>query len=108
TTRFLVISRDVNPAPSGHDKTSIIISAHDEPGTLFRALEPFHRFGVSLTKLESRPSRKSAWSYAFFVDIAGHVEDANVASALQELASHAFEVKQLGSYPVADRDGNAN
>lgn len=101
TTRFLQIGRKVQTRSSGHDKTSLIIKAQNEPGTLFRALEPFHRHGVSLTKLESRPSRKAAWSYLFYVDLEGHVEDEPVAAALQELAQLAIEVEVLGSYPAA-------
>ncbi|MEY4642964.1 MAG: hypothetical protein RLZZ227_2958 [Pseudomonadota bacterium] len=101
TTRFVLLSRDQTTDSTGHDKTSIIISAHNEPGTLFRALEPFHRFGVNLTKLESRPSRKSAWSYSFYVDFDGHVADARIQSALQELRQHALDIKMLGSYPAA-------
>lgn len=101
TTRFLLLSRKATLASTGLDKTSLILSAHNEPGTLFRALEPFHRFGVNLTKLESRPSRKGAWSYSFYVDCEGHAEDAKVQSALQALKSHALEVKMLGSYPSA-------
>ncbi len=100
TTRFLLLSRNVATHSTGRDKTSIIIFAQNEPGTLFRALEPFHRFGVNLTKLESRPSRKSAWSYYFYVDFDGHVEDAKVQEALQVLKAHALDVKILGSYPA--------
>jgi chorismate mutase / prephenate dehydratase len=101
TTRFLILNRVAATHSTGRDKTSIIISAHNEPGTLFRALEPFHRFGVNLTKLESRPSRKGAWSYSFYVDFDGHVEDGKVQQAMQVLESHALGVKVLGSYPAA-------
>jgi chorismate mutase/prephenate dehydratase len=101
TTRFLLLGREVLPKTNGQYKTSIIISAHNEPGTLFKALEPFQRFGVNLTKLESRPSRKAAWSYSFYVDFEGHVADQKVQTALQELKQHALEVKVLGSYPAA-------
>lgn len=101
TTRFLVLSRTHRPGASGDDKTSIIISAPDEPGTLFRALEPFHRYEVSLTKLESRPSRREAWSYSFYVDMKGHVEDPKVRTALEDLKKLALEVRMLGSYPAA-------
>ena len=101
TTRFLLLGTEPSAPPSGRDKTSIIISSHNEPGTLFRALEPFHRFGVNLTKLESRPSRKSAWSYSFYVDFEGHVDDANVQASLSAQKQHALEVKLLGSYPAA-------
>jgi len=101
TTRFLVIGNCAASKPTGKDKTSIIILAHNEPGTLFRALEPFHRFGISLTKLESRPSRKAAWSYLFYVDLEGHQDDEAVRQALHELEQLAIEVKVLGSYPAA-------
>lgn len=104
STRFLVVSRDLKPPRSGQDKSSLIISTANEPGTLFRTLEPFNRFGVNLTKLESRPSRKEAWSYAFYIDLSGHVDDADVQSVLSELYQSALEVKVLGSYPVADAD----
>lgn len=104
TTRFLVISRDAQPERSSGEKTSIVISAKDAPGTLFKALEPFHRFGISLTKLESRPSRKAAWSYAFYIDLLGHVEDEDVASALEALREEALDIKLLGSYPTASME----
>jgi chorismate mutase/prephenate dehydratase len=101
TTRFLLISRAAATQSTGRDKTSIIISTRNEPGTLFRALEPFHRFGVNLTKLESRPSRKAAWCYFFYVDFDGHVDDAGVQQALHVLKSHVLDIKVLGSYPAA-------
>lgn len=101
TTRFVRIGPQSATHSTGHDKTTIIIKTHNEPGTLFRALEPFHRYGISLTKLESRPSRKTAWSYVFHVDLEGHVEDAAVGAALRELAQLSIEVKVLGSYPAA-------
>jgi len=101
TTRFVQIGLSSATEPSGRDKTSLIIQVKNEPGTLFRALEPFHRYGISLIKLESRPSRKAAWSYYFYIDLEGHVEDAAVSCALRELAHLAIEVKVLGSYPAA-------
>ena len=101
TTRFWQIGRACTTVPTGRDKTSLIIKAKNEPGTLYQALEPFHRFGVSLTKLESRPSRKSAWSYLFYVDLEGHAQDAPVAAALAELAGGETEIRVLGSYPAA-------
>lgn len=101
TTRFLLLGQSAAASPSGRDKTSLIISTHNEPGTLFQALEPFQRFGVNLTKLESRPSRRAAWDYFFFVDVEGHVDDAAVRAALDALQAHALDVKILGSYPVA-------
>jgi chorismate mutase/prephenate dehydratase len=101
TTRFLLLGRQPQPKSEGLHKTSIIISTHNEPGTLFKALEPFQRFGVNLTKLESRPSRKAAWSYSFYVDFEGHMDDQKVQTALQELKHHALDVKILGSYQAA-------
>ena len=101
TTRFVILSPAAATHSTGRDRTSIIISTLNEPGTLFRALEPFHRFGVNLTKLESRPSRKTAWCYAFYVDFDGHVEDGKVQQALDLLRSHSLDVKILGSYPAA-------
>ena len=101
TTRFWVISRQHNSESTGKDKTSLIILADNEPGTLFKTLEPFQRFGVNLTKLESRPSRQGTWSYSFYVDIDGHINDANVQSALSELQLGSLGVRVLGSYPVA-------
>lgn len=100
TTRFAILSRDADTRSTGRDKTSIIISTLNEPGTLFRALEPFHRYGVNLTKLESRPSRKAAWCYYFYVDFDGHVDDDTVKKTLDLLRSHTLEVKILGSYPA--------
>jgi len=100
TTRFLLLAPTTTNRSSGHDKTSLIISAHNEPGTLFRALEPFQRFGVNLTKLESRPSRKGAWSYSFYLDCEGHADDDKVRSALAAIRQEALDVKMLGSYPA--------
>lgn len=100
TTRFLVIGRQA-VAPSGQDKTSLLISMKNQPGALYRMLEPMARHGLSMTRIESRPSRRGIWDYVFFVDIEGHVEDAPVATALKELEEHASLFKVLGSYPRA-------
>lgn len=106
TTRFAIIRKRGNgsTSPSGRDKTSLIISTRNEPGALFNALEPFKNHQVNLIKLESRPSRKEAWSYSFFIDIEGHNDDRNIHAALNELAAHALEYRVLGSYPVAGND----
>lgn len=101
TTRFLLLARHCITKASGRDKTSLLVSAPNEPGTLFHALEPFYRHGVSLSKLETRPSRKGAWSYAFFVDFEGHVEDDNIQATLKALQHLKLDVKWLGSYPQA-------
>jgi chorismate mutase / prephenate dehydratase len=102
TTRFVLLTNTHITTPSGRDKTSLLVSAPDEPGTLFHALEPFFRFGVSLTKLETRPSRVAAWSYAFYVEFAGHVDDANVKATMAALKTLKLDVKWLGSYPNVD------
>ena len=100
TTRFLVVGRQM-PASSGKDKTSLLVSAANKPGALFRLLKPLSEHGISMTRIESRPSRQGLWEYIFFIDIEGHVEDANVAAALQDLKGEAAMVKVLGSYPSA-------
>jgi len=100
TTRFLVLStHDV--APSGKDKTSLVIAAKNVPGAVVSLLEPLAQHRVSMTKLESRPSKIGMWEYVFFVDIEGHHQDPNVSSALAELQQRASFLKVLGSYPVA-------
>jgi len=100
TTRFLMIGmQDV--APSGRDKTSLVMSAPNRPGAMHDLLTPFAANGVSMTKLESRPSRTGLWEYVFYVDIEGHQTDAKVVAALSQLKQIAAFVKVLGSYPVA-------
>jgi chorismate mutase/prephenate dehydratase len=98
TTRFLVIGVDSVP-PSGVDKTSLLVSAVNEAGTLGNLIQPFSNNGINMTKLESRPSRRGLWEYVFFIDIEGHVDDKNIARALDELRNDAPMVKVLGSYP---------
>jgi chorismate mutase/prephenate dehydratase len=100
TTRFLVIGRQ-SPAPSGKDKTSLLLSTPNRPGGLNNLLKPLADAGLSMTRIESRPSRRAMWEYVFFIDIEGHKEDANVASALKVLGETASLLKVLGSYPVA-------
>lgn len=98
TTRFVVIG-DMEVAPSGMDKTSILMSAHNQPGALLALLKPLAEFGISMNKIESRPSPNRLWEYVFFVDIDGHQQDQNVMQALRELKRHAALFKILGSYP---------
>ena len=81
------------------DKTSLMVAAKNKAGALYSLLEPIARFGVSMTNIESRPSRMTKWDYVFFVDIEGHVDDTNVAAALKALDQEASAVKVLGSYP---------
>lgn len=99
-TRFLVISRR-EMKPTGKDKTSLIFAVRDEPGALYRALEAFYLKGVNLTKIESRPSRKRAWDYVFFVDLEGHKDEERIRDVLKELKKRTQMVKILGSYPKA-------
>ena len=100
TTRFLVLGRELFPT-SGHDRTSLLIFIKDEPGALYNVLSPFARHGLSMNRIESRPSHNRIWEYAFFVDIGGHIHDDAMKAALDELKGYAQDVKVLGSYPVA-------
>ncbi|MCS3808792.1 prephenate dehydratase [Xanthomonas sp. 4461] len=100
TTRFLVIGRQIFPT-SGHDRTSVLVFIHDKPGALFDVLSPFARHGISMNRIESRPSHQAKWEYGFFIDLAGHVEDEAMKQALAELEAHSAQIKVLGSYPVA-------
>jgi chorismate mutase/prephenate dehydratase len=100
TTRFIVVGRE-DIGISGRDKTSIMVSTHNQPGALYKLLEPFHRHGVSLTSIETRPSKTGMWSYVFFIDFEGHRDDENIKTVLGEIDSDSLEVKMLGSYPRA-------
>ncbi|HZV82274.1 MAG TPA: prephenate dehydratase, partial [Geobacteraceae bacterium] len=99
-TRFLVIGKKIAD-PGSDDKTSLMFAVKDEPGILYRMLEPFASRGVNLCKIESRPMKKKAWEYIFFLDLVGHISDPNVHSAVEELKGYCQFVKQLGSYPRA-------
>jgi chorismate mutase/prephenate dehydratase len=103
-TRFLVIGKKI-PERSGNDKTSIMFSIKDEPGILYRMLEPFSKRLINLVKIESRPVKQKAWEYIFFLDLIGHVADKNIFDAIEELRKHCHFLKVLGSYPVARSDG---
>jgi chorismate mutase/prephenate dehydratase len=100
TTRFLVIGKQ-QPGVSGDDKTSLLLSTKNEAGGLHRLLAPLAEHGISMTRIESRPSRRGVWDYVFFVDIVGHKDDPQVAAALNNLESEAGMCKILGSYPSA-------
>jgi chorismate mutase/prephenate dehydratase len=100
TTRFLVIGKQ-QALPSGNDLTSLLVSVLNRPGMLYTMLEHIARNGVSMTRIESRPSRKGVWDYVFFIDVEGHRDDAPVAAALSALEQEGFAVKVLGSYPRA-------
>ncbi len=100
STRFLIIGRESVP-PSGDDRTSVVVSVRNKPGALHDLLEPFRRHNVDMTRLESRPSRSSKWSYVFFIDFVGHIEDEAVTKVLEELSVDVADLKVLGSYPRA-------
>ena len=100
STRFLIIGRESVP-PSGDDRTSVVVSVRNKPGALHDLLEPFRRHNVDMTRLESRPSRSSKWSYVFFIDFVGHIEDQAVTKVLDELSADVADLKVLGSYPRA-------
>ena len=100
-TRFLVLGRQCSP-PTGDDRTSIMYSLVDRVGALYQALAPFRRYRINMTKIESRPSKRKAWEYFFFVDCDGHYEDRRVAKAIAQLSEHCSYVKVLGSYPDSE------
>ncbi|EXJ14332.1 prephenate dehydratase [Imhoffiella purpurea] len=100
TTRFLVIGKQDSP-PSGQDKTSLLLSCRNKSGGLHALLLPLAAHGISMTRIESRPSRRGIWDYVFFIDIMGHRQDLPVAAALEHLEKDALLFKVLGSYPVA-------
>jgi chorismate mutase/prephenate dehydratase len=102
TTRFLVLG-DLEPAPTGKDRTSLVMSAENKPGAVHALLTPLAQHRVSMTRIESRPARarSALWEYVFFIDVEGHQLDERVAAALAELKRLAPYLKILGSYPVA-------
>jgi len=100
STRFLVLAAQ-DAAPSGNDKTSLILSTRNAPGAIHDLLGSLAANKVSMTRLESRPSRTGLWEYVFYIDLEGHQQDANVARALTELEQKATFLKNLGSYPAA-------
>jgi chorismate mutase/prephenate dehydratase len=103
STRFFVIGRKLLGPSGGKDKTSLLVSAGDtqSPGALHRLLEPFARHQISMTRIESRPSRRRKWDYVFFIDVEGHAETEPLKTALEELKKVSSLVRVLGSYPVA-------
>ena len=98
-TRFLVLALEETEA-SGYDKTSILVYTENKPGALFRVLKPFEKLGLSLTRIETRPSKKEAWEYVFFIDFEGHVDDEATKSLFSALKLSRVEVKVLGSSPL--------
>ena len=100
TTRFLIIGQE-DVAPSGQDKTSLVVSTHNKPGSLFNLLESFNREGVGLTRIDTRPSRTQNWAYLFFMEFEGHQNDEVVQRILSDLEEQSVMMKVLGSYPKA-------
>jgi chorismate mutase/prephenate dehydratase len=100
STRFLVIGRRPHGA-TGRDKTSILFSMRNEPGALYRILEPFAANGLNLTKIESRPTKRQAWQYVMFVDFEGHRDTPTVDAVLGQIRERTLFFKVLGSYPAA-------
>lgn len=98
TTRFLVISRSDSPK-SGDDKTSVMFSVADKPGALFHMLKPFADRGINMSKIESRPTKRKAWEYVFFVDALGHRTDPKIIETIEEVRQMTNQMRILGSYP---------
>lgn len=107
-TRFVVVARDGIPAPTGHDKTSVVVFQDaDRPGSLLGILQEFAARAVNLTKLESRPTKRGLGDYCFLIDLEGHLSDELVADCLRDLKSKQGDVKFLGSYPAAGAHGES-
>ncbi|PID34292.1 MAG: prephenate dehydratase, partial [Thiotrichales bacterium] len=100
TTRFLVIGKQMVD-PCGKDKTALMVSTPNRPGSLFHILKPLAEHGVDMTRIESRPGRNTNWDYMFFLDILGHEQDESVQKAIELLREDVDLVRVLGSYPVA-------
>lgn len=99
-TRFLILAKNT-ARHTGSDKTSIIFSIKHEKGALFRIMQSFNDFGVNLTKIESRPTKATAWEYNFYVDFEGHVSSPDIVKMLEKIRGDSLFLKVLGSYPMA-------
>ena len=99
STRFLILSQRGSER-TGKDKTSIIVSAKDRVGALYDMIRPFSSFGINMTKIESRPTRRKVWEYLFFMDLEGHQDDDRLKKALEEVKGRCLFLKVLGSYPT--------
>ena len=109
-TRFVLVTRPSVgiPAPTGHDRTSIVCFQHaDRPGSLHAILGQFSARNLNLTKLESRPTKRGLGEYCFIIDVAGHIDDEVVADCLRDLHAQLSDVKFLGSYPAWGEHGEA-
>ena len=98
TTRFLVLGRETI-SPSGSDKTSLLVSAHNRPGALLGLLRPFEENGISLTRIDSRPSKTEKWTYVFYIECEGHLADSVMLKVMEQLEEHSIMLKRLGSHP---------
>jgi len=101
STRFLVIG-DRDTEPSGSDKTTIIVSTKNDAGALHNLLEPLSKHKVSMTRIESRPSKNNNWEYLFYLDLDGHIKDESLKKASKEIKKEASLYRFLGSYPTAE------
>ena len=88
---------------TGKDKTSLLFSVKHESGSLFKALQAFAKKNINMTKIESRPSKRKAWEYVFYVDIDGHINDKNIVDAVEEFSKDVAFLKILGSYPKGEK-----
>jgi chorismate mutase/prephenate dehydratase len=100
TTRFVIIGKH-QPPPSGCDRTSLLVFTHNKSGSLYRLLEPLAKRNISMSNIESRPSRRGVWEYVFFIDIDGHRDEQSVNEAIAEIGQASAMVTVLGSYPRA-------
>ncbi|WP_286205680.1 prephenate dehydratase [Corynebacterium afermentans] len=103
-TRFVLVAKQpALPEPTGNDRTAIVFRIKNEPGSLVRVLQEFAARGVDMTRIESRPTREEPNTYDFFVDLAGHANDAAVAAALEAGAAHTTAMRQLGTWARTGR-----
>ena len=101
TTRFFIVGRESVP-PSGDDKTALILFIRDQVGALYKTLEPMMAHGLNLTNLVSRPTKREAWQYMFFLELEGHIKDTDVKNALKDLDTSSMYLKVLGSFPKGE------
>ena len=99
-TRFLVVARTASEGATGHDKTAVVFSIRDRVGALRDLAEAFSTNAVNLSSIQSRPSKRRAWDYVFFIELDGHISEASVRSALRKAKEHTVFLKVLGSWPV--------
>lgn len=99
-TRFFVISMQASRQPTGRDKTAICFSIRDRVGALRDVVQVFADAGLNLSSIQSRPSRRRAWDYLFFIEVDGHAAEPLVAEALRTVEQHCVFLKVLGAWPV--------